>query len=229
LLIGTWQLIVHKTHPVEKVLYCYPHCTKLCSKLQMDKINSRINGWRKSDANVFWGEVAPMDHLVQFYENDESFFNTLEGFAASGFIAGDSAIIIATPGHRAKLNKLLHEEGFDMKRLVAEGRFIELDAAECLSKFLVKNWPDRTLFNNFVTDLLALARKENSNRKVRAFGEMVAVLWEQGHNGATVYLEMLWHELHRNDAFSLYCAYPKSGFTEHAHDSLKVFVKAIRK
>jgi hypothetical protein len=42
---------------------------------------------------------------------------------------------------------------------------------------------------------------------------MVAILWEQGHNGATVQLETLWHKICALETFRLFCAYPKSGLT----------------
>jgi hypothetical protein len=56
---------------------------------------------------------------------------------------------------------------------------------------------------------------------VRAFGEMVAILWQQGHNGATVQLENLWNQLHGKNDFSLFCAYPKIGFTQNAAESIQ--------
>lgn len=30
--------------------------------------------WEKTNMQVFWGEIAPCDHVVQIYENDEVFF-----------------------------------------------------------------------------------------------------------------------------------------------------------
>ena len=56
---------------------------------------------------------------------------------------------------------------------------------------------------------------------MRAFGEMVAVMWGQGLSGATVRLEHLWHQFCAKEAFSLFCAYPRSGFTEDAEVSMK--------
>jgi hypothetical protein len=69
-----------------------------------------------------------------------------------------------------------------------------------------------------LTNLLLRARKKD--RPVRAFGEMVAVLWSKGYSGATVHLEHLWTQFCQSEAFSLFCAYPKSGFTEDANESI---------
>jgi hypothetical protein len=49
---------------------------------------------------------------------------------------------------------------------------------------------------------------------------MVAVLWRQGFYGATVQLEKLWHQMQTQHSFSLFCAYPKSGFTQSSNLSI---------
>ena len=42
-----------------------------------------------------------------------------------------------------------------------------------------------------------------------------------GHQGATVQLEHLWHRLCQKEAFSPFCAYPRSGFTDDAEESMR--------
>ena len=56
--------------------------------------------------------------------------------------------------------------------------------------------------------------------RVRAFGEMVAILWKRGHAGATVRLEHLWHEFCQTKAFCLFCAYPRAYFMQSAEESI---------
>ena len=46
-------------------------------------------------------------------------------------------------------------------------------------------------------------------------------MWGKGLNGATVRLEQLWHSLCRTEAFSLFCAYPKSGFRNDIDQSIR--------
>jgi hypothetical protein len=58
---------------------------------------------------------------------------------------------------------------------------------------------------------------------------MVALLWAQGQSGATVRLEHLWHEFCQSKAFSLFCAYPRSGFTKNADDSIREICAAHSK
>jgi hypothetical protein len=175
--------------------------------------------WQKSDAGVFWGEIAPCNHLVQIYETDDILLDTLEGFISSGFDSGDSVIIIATAIHLQSLNKRLRTKGYDIEKLVASRHFMPLDAEQSLKAFMVNGWPDDGLFFDFVKAVLTLA-KGDGNRKVRAFGEMVAILWGQGFSGATVQLEHLWNKFCESEDFCLFCSYPKIGFTQDAYTSI---------
>ena len=47
---------------------------------------------------------------------------------------------------------------------------------------------------------------------MRIYGEMVAVLWDQGNVAAAIELERLWNDLAIRHPFSLLCAYPTSAF-----------------
>ena len=57
-------------------------------------------------------------------------------------------------------------------------------------------------------------------KQFRAFGEMVALLWAKGQVGATIRLEHLWNKFCARHTFSLFCAYPQSGFTQDASESV---------
>jgi hypothetical protein len=167
---------------------------------------------------VFWGEMAPCEHLVQIYEHSSALLDSLDGFVGDGLQAGDSTIVIATANHRDALEARLQARGIDVGAARSKDQYIPLDAAGTLSTFMVGRWPDDDLFNEAVTDLLARARR--GGRRVRAFGEMVAVLWARGDQAATVRLEHLWQRLCEAEGFSLFCAYPKVGFTQDASDSI---------
>jgi KaiC/GvpD/RAD55 family RecA-like ATPase len=133
--------------------------------------------------------------------------------------AGEAVIIIATEAHRHSLEARLKAAGIDVPAARAVDAYISLDAAETLSSFMVDDWPDEERFKQTVSALLSRAGAHG--RRVRAFGEMVALLWAQGHCGATVRLEYLWNRFCEQEGFSLLCAYPKSGFTADAADSIR--------
>jgi len=169
-------------------------------------------------SEIFWGEIAPCDHVVQIYENDTIFLDALTGFVGGGINAGDAVIVIATVAHLQALHNRLRSYGLNVDSLVSEERYIPLNAEEILSKFMVNDWPDEELFMQTVSKLLEKAGKKD--RRIRAFGEMVAILWAQGNNGATIQLEHLWNKFSKKAQFCLFCAYPKTGFTEDMNTSI---------
>ena len=176
------------------------------------------NDWKQAKADVFWAEVAPCDHIVQIYESDTVFIDTLAGFVGSGINSGECCIIIATEPHLKALNKKLESYGVRIDTLIEDKRYLPLVAEEMLSKFMVNGWPDEELFMQTVSGLIDKCRQ--TNRRIRAFGEMVAILWAQGHSGATVHLEHLWNKFCEKEAFCLFCAYPKTGFTGDINSSV---------
>lgn len=171
-----------------------------------------------SDVDVFWGEIAPCEHIVQIYTDTGAFLDRLHSFVREGLASGDGVIVIATATHRHALETRLREQGVDIEAARASDQYIILEAAETLSQFMVAGWPDEDLFIETVKGLIARAR--GNGRSVRAFGEMVAVLWGRGEQAATVRLEHLWHGLCNSECFSLFCAYPRVGFTQDTESSI---------
>lgn len=160
---------------------------------------------------IFWGEISPCEHAMQVYGDDEVFMEALEGFIGAGLRAGEAAIVIATPEHLEGLEGRLARHGIDVDAARFEKRYLGLPADRILRDFMVDGWPDEERFHEVVSTLLHKVRAEG--RRVRAFGEMVAILWAQGHAAATVRLEHLWNKLCEKEHFPVFCAYPKAGFT----------------
>ena len=86
-----------------------------------------------------------------------------------------------------------------------------LDARETLARFMVDGRPDAQRFTKVVGSLVADASMQG-RRRVRAFGEMVALLCEDAQHSAAVQLEGLWNGLAQLQSFSLFCAYPMRVF-----------------
>jgi hypothetical protein len=181
-------------------------------------LENRKNDLQLAKSEIFWGEIAPCDHVVQIYEDDAIFLDSLTGFVGGGINAGDAVIVIATAAHLKALHDRLRSYALNVDSLVAESRYIPLNAEETLAKFMVNDWPDETLFMETVSKLISKAGK--NNRRIRAFGEMVAILWAQGNDGATIQLEHLWNKFSKQSQFCLFCAYPKAGFTKDMNVSI---------
>lgn len=167
-----------------------------------------------------WGELAPCEHSVQIYGDEVSFMDALEGFASSGLRKGESVILIATAARLHELEKRLRANWIDVDRARWEDRYIALLTQETLATFMRDGMPDETLLYAGVKPLLARARG-GADRKVRAFGEMVAILWAEGKCAAAIELESLWSKLQATEQFPIFCAYPRSGFANSASASIQ--------
>src|ERR1700741_675760 len=127
-------------------------------------------------------ETAPSGHVVQFYENAYFLLDQLSRFVGTALGAGDAAVVIARKEIRDGLTQRLKARGFDVARAANKDRYIALDAAKVLSKFMGNDLPDPERFRNTVGEFLvrAKAASEGENPRVVAFGEMVALLWAEG-------------------------------------------------
>ena len=169
------------------------------------------NKWQNADADIFWSEIARFDHVVQVYENDAIFIDTLTGFVESAIRSNENAIVIATDRHLTALESTLESRGHKIETLIAENRFIPVSAEEMLHEFFINGTMDESRFVKVISGLLQHAR--GNQKKVRAFGEMVAILWAQGNKEATLQLEHFWNKLAKQDPFLVYCAYSKEILT----------------
>lgn len=162
-----------------------------------------------------WGDVSHPGHSVQFYRSDDELLEGLRGFIGGALLAGDAGLVIATEAHRTALAERLQGWGFDLERATAQGRYIALDARDTLSKFLVGDVPNAERFFDLVGGLIdrtAEPAMGMRRRKIAAFGEMVALLHQDGDTEAALHLEDLWNALMGVQPFHLHCAYPDALF-----------------
>jgi anti-sigma regulatory factor (Ser/Thr protein kinase) len=161
-------------------------------------------GWRAMSVNQ--AVLDPRDHVVQFYDCDGVLVEAVGEYLASGLRDGDVAVVIATPEHAAAFVEALGECCIDAERAVRSGSLVVLDAGETLATFMLDDRPDIAAFDTVIGNLLR--RAGEGGRRVRAYGEMVALLWESGNVAGAIDLEDLWNALGSRVAFSLFCAYP---------------------
>jgi signal transduction histidine kinase len=157
-----------------------------------------------------WDEPRGDGHLVQFYESDDFLLDTLSDFLAAGLEEGDSCLVVAKSERREGLDARLRARGHDPEAERQRGRLVTLDAAETLSGFMVGDAPEPSRFQEAVGGLIE--RVSAGGRRVRVFGEMVALLWADGRCDAALSLEALWNGLQKSRPFTLFCAYPMSCF-----------------
>jgi len=99
------------------------------------------------------------------------------------------------------------EDGHDPTRAIHQGQLLFLGAAHTLSLFMVDGEPDRDSFRSATRVVLRQLRGKTGRREIRAYGEMVGLLWNAGHSAAAARLERLWNELLSENGLQLLCAY----------------------
>src|SRR4051794_6527729 len=97
-------------------------------------------------------------HTVQFYSDETFIIDALSRFIGGALASGDAAVVIATEAHRQALAQRLSERGLDVTVSSKQRRYVELDAAETLSKFMVDDWPDDRLFAEVIGGVIEEAR-----------------------------------------------------------------------
>jgi PAS domain S-box-containing protein len=181
--------------------------------LQAIHFGDGVGGSRKGmfPPQFDWEEIDEREHFVQFYESDRHLVHSVVGFAAPSLCSEGAFVLIATPPHREAIERELLVRGCDVAAARERGQYVALDAAETLAKLMNGNLPDTARFMQVVGGVVS--RLGQSWPRVRAFGEMVALLWEAGNRAAATRLEELWSELAKERAFSLFCAYPLDLFS----------------
>jgi signal transduction histidine kinase len=156
-------------------------------------------------------------HIVQFYE-DETFLSTaVADFLRPGLAAGDAVVIVARPARIEAFLKRLQLLRIDTGRAAASGLITVFDAHIALDSFMEDGSPDPDRFRSVIAPVLERAAAASSSSSVRAYGEMVDILWRDHNTAGAVALEALWNELAKTHSFSLLCAYDMGSFYKESH------------
>ncbi len=156
-------------------------------------------------------------HVVQFYGRDEELAERVAGYLLGALTEGGAAVVIATAAHRREFEARLRRAGVDLDAAVGRHAYLVLDAAQLVRQFTAGDQLDGAGFRR---EIGAVIKKAGAGgRPVRAYAEMVAMLWDAGLVNAAVQLETRWNELGREYAFSLFCGYPARALPQDAPDA----------
>jgi hypothetical protein len=161
--------------------------------------------------------AQPCDHIVQLYTDDGFLTRAVTQFIGAGLLAGEAAVIVATPPHIRALDAQLGLQ-VDVAAARARDQLVVFDAETCLARLLVDGRLDRDQFLGFVTGVLDRAEVAGNGR-VRVFGEMVNLLCDHDPEAAAE-LETLWSGVLTTRSVCLLCAYRLDNFDRHVHRGL---------
>jgi anti-sigma regulatory factor (Ser/Thr protein kinase) len=151
-------------------------------------------------------------HALSLYALERDGVQAVADFVVQGWEQDECVVLVATAAHLAAVEAHLVGRRLDLADRTAAGRYLVFDAEETLAGLLVDDHLDAAGFLARVEDVLAQASE--AKVPIRAFGEMVALLWRQGRIEAAIELEQLWADVVREHAFLLLCAYPTDVFEQ---------------
>ena len=155
-------------------------------------------------------------HGVQFYNDSDSLCRIVGGFIGEGLEHGDLAVIIATPEHTARIESCLSRRGIDVDAQKRLGHLVTYDARETLQLFMTDGLPNPGAFRRSIGEVLTNVRRGREHCAIRAYGEMVDLLWKDGREAAAIRLETLWNQLGSTHDFALLCGYSMGNFYKGA-------------
>ena len=151
------------------------------------------------------------DHVVQFYERDAELAHNVGRYLIDGLRAGAASIVIATEAHRDAFVAEIAAAGLDPAQECRDRSLVLLDAAETVALLTRDGEVDGDAFRAVIGPLVRDA--SNGRRPVLAYGEMVALLWEEGNVVAAIELEKAWNDLSLEFSFTLVCGYSSESVT----------------
>ena len=163
------------------------------------------------------------DHIVQVYQDREFLADAVAEYIGTGLQEGEGAIVVARPNHAQAFKAALRKSGIDVEAALKRGQLVMLDAQETLARFTRDGAPQWTPFREVVGGVIAETRLHFP--VVRAYGEMVDILWQRGERDAAIRLEEFWNELAKLQTFSLFCAYYLDNLDARSYAGLECICK----
>jgi hypothetical protein len=164
--------------------------------------------------------AGPRDHIVQLYQDQQFLNRAVCRFAAGAIANGEGVILVPTAAHWEAFRPRLQAEGVDVEGSQARGQLTVVDADELLPRFMRDAMPDAPLFLGLAADVIAKARGQCRHPKVRWWGEMVNVLWEQGNVAASMSLEDQFDRLAKHHEIAIFCSFVMDNFNSEVHSRL---------
>src|SRR5580700_3472072 len=183
---------------------------------------SCVTRWRRT--LVARPEYLDGGHVVQFYGHEDELADRVVGYLLGALQHDGVAVVIATAAHRRAFERRLTRAGVDLAAAARAGTYRTLDAGDTVCALTTGGQLDRGAFDRVIGRLIADAGQ--GERPVRAYGEMVALLWDAGLVNDAVQLEEMWGALGLSHSFSLLCSYPVRSVTGDGH--LEAFAEVCR-
>jgi hypothetical protein len=177
----------------------------------------RVLGGHPEPWHGLLGDAGPRDHIVQLYQDQQFLNRAVCRFAAAALANGEGVILVPTIAHWDAFRPRLEAEGIDVKAAQNRGQLTIVDADDLLPSFMREAMPDSPLFLGLAADVITRARGDGRYPRVRWWGEMVNILWEQGEVAASMNLEDLFDQLAHENDIAIFCSFLMDNFNGEVH------------
>jgi DcmR-like sensory protein len=173
-----------------------------------------IQGFAHPDAGALaqWDHLleaaAPGQHVVQLYGTDNrDLVRRVCQYFRAGLRRGEGVLGIATLEHAFAFARELRADSH-YREAVSQGRLLFLDAEFTLAQCMDGEHPSWERFDAAVNVPLSDLARRVEGAGIRAYGEMVGLLWTGHRADAAFRLEQFWNVALRKHNASLFCGYP---------------------
>ena len=143
--------------------------------------------------------------IAQVYQDDAFLMEAVGRFICAGLHAGEGVVLIMRGSRWTELAARLECEGVNLAEAARSGQVANHEADVMLKKVVRDGVPDRHAFLRVVGDVIRDMRRRH--QVIRAFGEMVDILWRQGRQRHAARIAEFWKELGYIESFALLSAY----------------------
>jgi hypothetical protein len=164
--------------------------------------------------------AGPRDHIAQLYQDQQFLNRAVCRFAAGAIANGEGVILVPTAAHWEAFRPRLEAEGVDVEAAQTRGQLTVVDADELLPRFMRDAMPDAPVFLGLAAEVIVNARAQARYPRVRWWGEMVNVLWEQGNVAASMSLEDQFDRLAKHHEIAIFCSFVMDNFNSEVHTRL---------
>ena len=152
---------------------------------------------------------ASSEHIVQFFDSDESRAEIVADYLAEGYRRGEPLIVVARPSNWTAIVDHLQAQRVPVQKLIARDTLLLKDAHDTLRQLSRNGVPDAGAFEALVSPVVLWMSRLG---RVRAYGEMVDILAQRSDMRDVLRLEHFWNDLAGRMPLTLMCGYSAAHF-----------------
>jgi DNA-binding NarL/FixJ family response regulator len=164
--------------------------------------------------------TAGRGHAMQVHADITALLDDLATFFDLALRRGDATCVISSGEVRDGLSARLRSRGWTIDGPDGQRRYLAVDAAAALSRFMRNGLPDERVLAAIAAEMEDYRRAvvERETSRLTVYGDMAAQLTAEGNAKGALALENLWHTLTVHLPFYTLCGYDRPCFDRTAPD-----------